>query len=500
MDLPVAESCAVPDAPAINHGDVPVRPAAESTEPLLPDGDLAHLRLFLIGIGGCGMSGLARMLQSHGATVAGSDGQANATTEALRVSGIPVCKDHESHALLDDADLVVASAAIPDEHPQLATARARGARIARYPALLGALMARRDGVAIAGTHGKSTTTAWLSYLLRESGVDPSFVVGATTPQLGGGSGVGEGTPFIAEACEYRESFLDLAPRRAIILNVDEDHLDYYRDLTEIQAAFARFVARLPSDGLLVLNGDDEKSAPLAASAPCRVTRVGLSINCDWRATKVRVVDGHYHCLVTHDRRPIGEIALGIPGEHNLHNALAVIAIAHDLGVKFDKIQAALGSFRGIGRRLEQRGVHQNVRVIDDYAHHPTEIKATLATTRATFRPRRLWCIFQPHQHSRTRFLLEDFARTLTAADEVLVPDIFFVRDSEREREAVAATDLVEQVSALGGSAAYLPAFKAIVDRLVDEVAPGDVVVTMGAGNIWKVADELVQRLREPVSD
>ncbi|MFQ5804903.1 MAG: UDP-N-acetylmuramate--L-alanine ligase [Phycisphaerae bacterium] len=450
----------------------------------------------MVGIGGSGMAGLAAVLLRRGARVSGSDHLASAALSRLAESGARVTTQQTAAAVPPETGLLVASAAIPEWHPELLEARRRGIPVIKYARLLGALMARQDGIAVSGTHGKSTTTAWLTFVLRQAGLDPSFVVGAEVEQLSGGSGVGDGPHFVAEACEYDRSFLNLRPRAAVILNIEEDHLDCYENLAAITRAFEQFAQLVPPDGLVVLNGQDPNCRALRDKLSASVETFGTEAQDTWRAADLNLCDGRYEFLVFRRGQPLGRVHLGIPGEHNVRNALAVSALASRAGVPWAGIRAALHEFQGAQRRLQVRSEMNGVTVVDDYAHHPTEIQMTLRAARQRFNPRRLWCVFQPHQHSRTRFLLADFARSFELADHIVVPRIYFVRDSERERQAVRATDLVEQVCAAGGHAVHIPDFGAIVETLVDNLRPGDLVITMGAGNIWKVADELVQRLRE----
>lgn len=462
--------------------------------------ELRGVRMHMIGIAGSGMCGLAAFLLRDGARVSGTDLRPCTELAQLAQQGADVCTDQSGAALPPDVEFVVRSAAIGDEHPEVREARRRGLPVIKYAEMLGALMARCDGIAISGTHGKSTTTAWLTFVLRQAGLDPSFVVGASVEQLGGGSGAGAGPHFIAEACEYDRSFLNLRPRRAAVLNIDEDHLDSYPNLGAIARAFAEFAGLVPADGLLVLNGDDPWCHEIAKTASARVQTCGFGRACDWRATAAAPLGGRYEFTVTCRERRMGRVALGIPGRHNISNALAVIALASDCGVGWEVVAAALAEFRGARRRLELRGEVNGVRVVDDYAHHPTEIQATLGAARERYAPRRLWCVFQPHQHSRTRFLLAQFAESFSLADHVVVPDIYFVRDSQRERDAVCAQDLVDRLTARGDRAEYLPAFADIVERIARAVQPGDVVLTMGAGDIWTVADGLLRRLRGNLPD
>jgi UDP-N-acetylmuramate--alanine ligase len=415
--------------------------------------------------------------------------------DRLEARGARITTAQNAESIPADAQLVVASAAIPPDHAELAEARRRGVETLKYAEMLGALMQCREGIAVSGAHGKSTTTAWLAYVLRRAGLDPSFVVGAECEQLGGGSGVGDGPHFLAEACEYDRSFLNLRPRSAAVLNIDEDHLDYYRDLDEIAEAFTEFAAGVPEGGRLVLNGDDPRCRAMIPNVAAGVETFGLGQKNTWRAAEPALDDGFQSFTAVHRDRPLGRVRLGIPGAHNVGNALAVIALARGCGVAWPVIADGLASFRGAKRRLEQRGHHGGVTIVDDYAHHPAEIRATLLAARERFAPQRLWCVFQPHQHSRTRFLLEDFAASFKSADRVIVPDIYFVRDTHDDRQAVCSADLVERIRGEGGHAEYVPRFEAIVEHLTAELAPGDLVITMGAGNIWKIADVLVQRLR-----
>lgn len=454
---------------------------------------LSTTGVHLIGIGGSGMAGLAEYLLRRGARVSGSDMVATLHMARLAEHGARITRQQDAPSIPDDVDVVVASAAIPPEHPEIVEARRRGIEIIKYAEMLGRVMAAADGIAISGTHGKSTTSAWLTYVLRQAGLDPSYVIGATVPQLGGGSGAGAGVHFVAEACEYDRSFLNLHAQRAAILNIEEDHLDYYKDIDDIRAAFATFAGQIAASGLLIMHHDVVRH-DVATSARCRVETYGETSAATWALSNVRCERGCYTADVHHDGQMYGRIQAGIPGRHNLDNALAVAALAHDCGVPWDRIQSAVASFKGANRRLELRGQVRGVTILDDYAHHPTEIRVTLEAARARYNPKRLWCVFQPHQHSRTRFLLCDFASAFGQADRVVVPRIYFVRDTERDRQAVCAGDLADAICGNGGSARFVPEFGAIVDLLTRELAPGDVVVTMGAGTIWKVADELVQRL------
>ena len=468
---------------------------APRMDDVLPQ-DLRNFPIHMVGIGGSGMCGLAALLLRRGACVSGTDGRDGEELRRLAAAGATVSTCQAAESVPRGVQMLVKSAAVRDDHPEIVEARRRGVCVVKYAELLGLLMAHcGEGIAISGTHGKSTTAAWLSYVLRRAGRDPSFVIGAGVRQLGGGSGVGDSPYFVAEACEYDRSFLNLRPRRAAILNIEEDHLDYYADINDITAAFREFAAGIPESGLLVTNADDPHCRAVADARNGRVQLFGRGAAAEWRAVDVTRENGTYAFVGCRGTERLGRVVLTIPGRHNVDNALAVIALAHDCGLSWDAIAPPLAEFCGAQRRLELRGEIGGVRIVDDYAHHPTEIRVTLLAARERYHPRELWCIFQPHQHSRTRFLMGHFAQSFSQADHVIVPDIYFVRDSQRDRELVCAADLVEQIRARGAAAEYLPDFGGIVERVAKDVQPGDVVMTMGAGNVWMVADELLARLR-----
>lgn len=456
--------------------------------------DFAGRHVHLIGVGGSGMSGLAAVLLRAGAHVSGTDPKPSELLERLAAQGASISTDQSAAALPAELDLIVASAAIADDHAELIEARRRGVEIIRYAEMLGLLMGERIGIAISGTHGKSTTTAWLTFVLKQAGLDPSFVVGASVDQLGGGSGVGDGPHFVAEACEFNRSFLNLRPRFAAILNVEADHLDFYPDLAEIQTAFTDFATLIPKDGLVVLNGCDPRCAAIARHLTRPVETFGFGETCDWQPRNLRVDGGYYTFDVWHRGRNLGPVSLGIAGRHNVLNALAVMALATRAGVEWPVLRDAIGGFHGVRRRLEKRGEVNGVIVVDDYGHHPTEIRATLQAARERFSPQRLWCVFQPHQYSRTRHLFEEFVHAFGHADHVILPEIFAARDTAEDKAAVSSERLAEQIRSGGRDAIHIPDFAAIIDHLAAEVRPGDVVITMGAGNIGKIADDLVQRL------
>jgi UDP-N-acetylmuramate--alanine ligase len=367
--------------------------------------------------------------------------------------------------------------------------------------MLGELMNCYEGIAISGTHGKSTTSGWLTYVLKEAGLEPNFIVGALVSQLGCSSSAADGEYFIAEACEYDRSFLNLKPKISCILNIEQDHLDYYKNEDEIVEAFCEFALGLRPQGVLIANGQDANAAKIIAdprfcdnekAVSCET--FGFDENCNFHVRNIALSDdGLYTFDVYHNDTLLGATRISIPGEHNILNALAVTAMAVNIGLEPKLVLELLPGFTGIDRRLMLKGQVGGITVLDDYAHHPTEIRASLQAIRQRYRPERIWCVFQPHQYSRTRFLLDDFAESFKLADITIVPEIYFVRDSLSAKKEINAEILVERIRANGSEALFIESFDAICDYLQSNLADGDVVVSMGAGDIWKVADEYIQR-------
>lgn len=472
----------------------------------------------MIGIGGCGMAGLARMIAARGARVQGSDKEASSTTDALIAEGIPVGFDQSREWLPDDCSLVVASAAIKPDHPQVRAAAARGLTVLTYAQALGRSMAGRTGVALAGTHGKSTTTAMLGAALVDAGLDPTVIVGATCGQLARGSlsttmtgpvgfrlgsdtipcGSRADAPglLVAEACEFNRSFHNFHPVVAAISSVEADHLDIYGSLDAVVEAFHQFARQVAPDGTLLIAHQGAHRKEVAAGLDCAVQTIGLDPEADWM---VAFDPAAREVRLSRHGKYMASWTMRLPGTHNAVNAATAAALAIILGADPPTIAASLGAFRGVDRRcqflgeriVEGDGTHGPVRVYDDYGHHPTEVEATLRALRQHERPEvrggRLICVFQPHQHSRTRHLLEEFAAAFASADIVIVPHIYFVRDSESERQTVSAADLVDRLRDRGVRAMHLYPFDAIIEQLDSVCRPGDLLVVMGAGPVWQVA-------------
>jgi UDP-N-acetylmuramate--alanine ligase len=454
-------------------------------------------KIHFVGAGGCGMSGLAEFVLMEGGQVSGSDMKSSAACDHLANIGAKIHIGHQAENLPMDVLEIVVSAAIKPENPEIVEAKRRGIPIRKYAQFLGSLMQLRQGIAVSGTHGKSTTTAMVSYALQHAGLDPSFVIGAEVEQLGGGSHVGAGPHLVVEACEFDRSFLNYKPHAAAILNIEEDHLDYYTGgLPEIRGAFADFAAGIVPGGLLVANGTDLGVREIADRNRGRidVQTFGISGDWDWHAENLEDHQGCFTFDVYGREALFTSVRLGLAGRHHVMNALATMALCQWAGAPLSAVAKALESFHGARRRMEVLGRAAGVTVVDDYAHHPTEISATLKAAKAHFNPKRLWVVFQPHQHSRTRFFLKDFALALAVADKIIVPDIYFVRDSEQERQAVSSQDLVAEVQNRGADAVYIKDFDSIRRYLVESLGSGDVLMVMGAGDIWRLAEPLLAEL------
>lgn len=489
--------------------------------------DVSGKHVYLIGIGGCGMSGLARMLRCRGAVVSGSDSTPSETTRALAAGGISVGFDQSRAWLPEDCDVVIASAAIKLDHSQAAEAHRRGLTFLSYAEALGQCMLGWTGLAVAGTHGKSTTTAMLGSALTDAGLDPTVIVGATSAQLEAGClapAAAEGAGFrlgatvvpagpmlgrpgllVVEACEFNRSFHNYRPLIGSISSVEADHLDVYGSLDAVVESFHEFAKLIPpaaDGGRLLIAHDGAHRREVTAGLECAVETIGYSPDADW----VVAYDQPTRTVtLTHDRRLVARWTMVVPGAHNAMNAATAMTLAVMSGADAAVVARSLSAFAGIDRRMQflgERGLPGGgaVRVYDDYGHHPTEVESTLRALREHERPEdrggRLICVFQPHQHSRTRHLLEEFANSFSQADVVIVPHIYFVRDSQEEKHKVTASDLVDRLRGRSIRAMHLYPFEAIIEQLENLARPGDLLVVMGAGPVWQVARGYLDRGEE----
>jgi UDP-N-acetylmuramate--alanine ligase len=459
----------------------------------------AGKRVHFIGIGGCGMAGLARVLLDAGALVTGSDPNFNEAAMELSRRGAKISRTQLGELLSREVDLVVRTAAVQDSNPEFLAARKLGLPHMKYAQLLGQVMQERFAIAISGTHGKTTTTSMTSLALLRCDADPSFVIGGTVPQLGGSSRSGAGDAFVVEACEYDRSFHNLHPTVCIITNIEADHLDCYKDLDDIIASFRHFASMVPADrGLILINGQDPNVAKAVEGLPARVERVSIRSATDHSPVEggdwVTVPTGPQngcHCGVVHYKgKPVATLQLSVPGAHNLYNATLALAACNAASVDLAQAAEALNAFGGVDRRMTHVGEYNGATIVDDYGHHPTEIAATLKALRERYRPERILCVFQPHQHSRTRTLLGEFATCFKDADLALIADIYAVRDSEEEKRLTSARTLVDRINEAGSRAIHVPTFPQMVEYLKRNARGGDLILTIGAGNVCDVAHEL----------
>jgi len=466
-------------------------------------GRIAGKRFHFIGAGGVGMSGLAGLILKNGGKVRGSDALGSSVVDKLCEAGADIRVGHRAGNVRTDTEAVVISAAVKEDNCELQAARKKGVRVYKYAEMAGMVSSRYECIAVAGTHGKSTTCGWVTYCMQQARVEPNFIIGAEVSQLGVSSGTGSSRYFVAEACEYDRSFLNFRPKIGCVLNIEADHLDYYKDEEEIEEAFGAFCGQIRRGGVLVGCGDDlrvlrimDRISGAGIRYGRRVLSFGFGHGCAVRAEDISLQKGYYWFTIVELGEQVGRVCISLPGRYNILNALAAYAILAEAGLERSRILELLGGFSGMERRLMYKGEAGGAVVIDDYAHHPTEIKCSLEGIRERYAPRRLWCVFQPHQYSRTRFLLDDFSESFKLADVTIVPEIYFVRDTERARREVNAEQLVERIKAKGSEALFIKSFSGICEYLKANVKSGDVVVTMGAGDVWKVADEYIQRFRE----
>jgi UDP-N-acetylmuramate--alanine ligase len=465
------------------------------SEPVPAVGELGAVHF--VGIGGAGMSGIARILLARGVAVSGSDRRETPTLLALRALGARVAVGHDP-AHLGDAGTVVVSTAIRADNPELVAARGRGLRVLPRAVALAAVMAARRSVAVAGTHGKTSTTSMLTVAVQACGADPSFAIGGDLNESGSNAHAGKGDVFVAEADESDRSFLLLSPFAAIVTNVEADHLDNYGDLAAVEEAFDRFLGTVDPDGFVVVCADDPGAARLrGVPTAARLRTYGTAEDADLRLTDLEVSPEGTSYTALLDGRELGRVRIRMPGEHMARNSAAALLAGLELGLPAARLVEGLGRFGGVHRRFELKGVVGGVRVYDDYAHHPTEVDAQLRAARAVAGDGRLVVAFQPHLYSRTREFAAGFGRALGLADEVVVMDVYGAR--EDPVPGVTGAMVAEAVPLPGSRVHFEPSWSATAPALADRVRPGDLVVTMGAGDVSMVGSEVLEvlRAREP---
>ncbi|HTK04891.1 MAG TPA: UDP-N-acetylmuramate--L-alanine ligase [Candidatus Eisenbacteria bacterium] len=459
-------------------------------------------RVHVIGAGGIGVSAVARLLRHEGKEVTGSDVARNETVDELIASGIPVTVGHKAENVPEGTDLVVYSGAVPPANPERAAAFQRGIRQLSYFEFIGEFSKERWTIAVSGTNGKSTTTAMLGLMLERGGLDPTVIVGSKVTSFPGKNlRLGESELFVIEACEHEANMLKLRPKMIVLTNIEEDHLDFYRDLGHIRDTFKEYVRALPADGKLVLNADDHVSFYELGPAVPFVT-YGMENPATYMAADLSVGNGRQMFRIVRDRdgkeETLGGFELGVPGKFNVMNALAAATAAIELGCPIEAVASTLREFTGIWRRFERAGERKGAVLISDYGHHPTAVRGTVEAARSFFPDRRIVLVFQPHQHNRTRKLFEEFVASFDGADVVVLPEIFDVAGRESDEDAlVSSRDLAEAARlrdadrGVTRDVLFGGGLGETLERLETLIAPNDLVLLVGAGDVYTLAKRLV---------
>ena len=450
------------------------------------------IHVYFIGIGGISMSGLAEILLEEGFTISGSDAKQSALTDSLAQKGATIYIGQKASNLSIRPALVVYTAAIREDNEEFKAAVDAGIPMLSRAELLGQIMDNYEkSIAVAGTHGKTTTTSMISQILLVAKADPTISVGGILEAIGGNIRVGGSEVFITEACEYTNSFLHFHPKYSIITSVEAEHLDFFKDIDDIRRSFHEFAGNTAHDGVLIINGQIAALDQITNNLSCSVTTYGLCENDDFYAKNITYNDhacGTYTLM--HKTEDLGTVSLSVPGRHNVSNSLAAIALCLNLGLPLDVIKKGLLQFGGTKRRFEYKGTKNGITVIDDYAHHPTEVAATLTAAR-NYPHGRIICVFQPHTYSRTKAFLSDFARVLSMADIVVLADIYAAR--EKNTIGISSKDLLAELQKNGQESYYFPSFDEIEKFLSEKCINNDLLITMGAGDVYLIGEHLLQQ-------
>ena len=449
------------------------------------------IHIHFIGIGGISMSGLAEILLEEGFTISGSDAKESPLTDKLASEGVQISYPQSAANITSGIDAVVYTAAIHEDNPEFAAAKNTGLPMLSRAELLGQIMDNyANSVAVAGTHGKTTTTYMLSQVLLAADSDPTISVGGILKAIHGNIRVGHSDVFLTEACEYTNSFLNFHPKYSLILNIEEDHLDFFKDLADIRHSFRRFAENTAEGGTIIINGAITDYEEIVKDLPVSVVTYGLTEACDYYPSDITFDEkGCATYTAMHQGRALTSVKLNIPGMHNVSNSLAVIAAALSLKIELSTITSGISQFTGTDRRFELKGMYKDgVTVIDDYAHHPTEIAATL-TAAQNYPHKRIICVFQPHTYTRTKAFLKDFAKALSLADVIVLADIYAAR--ETDTLGISSKNIEDDLKALGKEAYYFPSFDEIENFLQKKCMNGDLLITMGAGDVVKIGENLL---------
>lgn len=445
--------------------------------------------VYFCGIGGISMSGLAEILLSRGFKVSGSDMKASELTASLEAKGANISIGQRASNITNDIDLFVYTAAISKDNPEWVAMTELGISNLSRADLLGEIMRNFElPIAISGTHGKTTTTSMVSEILLGADTDPTLSVGGILDSIGGNIRIGHSKYFVTEACEYTNSFLSFFPKISIILNIEEDHMDFFKDIDDIRNSFTKFANLLPEDGTLIINGEIDKLDKVVADIKCPYITYGFSPEFDYYATDVTFDKKVCGTFTLHSKKGISKVTLSVPGNHNVSNAMAAIAWADTCGLDREQTLKSLAGFTGTKRRFEYKGTIGGVDIFDDYAHHPTEIKATLSTAMKR-EHKTLLVVFQPHTYTRTKAFLDDFAKALSTADRIILADIYAAR--EKNTIGITSADLQKKIKESGKECYYFPSFDEIENFILENCSQSDMLITMGAGDIDKIGNMLL---------
>jgi UDP-N-acetylmuramate--alanine ligase len=456
----------------------------------------------LIGIGGIGMSAIARLLLAQGNQISGSDLRRSEITDQLEHQGAKIIIGHKNNTVaIFSPDIVVYSAAISDYSPgyvELEAAQKMNIKTLRRAEMIKKLMLGKSGIAISGMHGKTTTTAMIANILIEAGLDPTILVGGIIGKIKSNARLGKGQYFVVEACEYDKTFLEFSYDRAVLTNIEKEHLEYFGNLDNIIKTFEQFIGKIPESGLLVACGDDDNVKKILDGAKSKVITYGFGEHNDVVIKEIQIGENKINFKLFSDKIKFSDNSFGlkIPGKHNILNATAAIIICHDLGIAEEKIRKELVQFSGIKRRIEIYDEIKGVLIMDDYAHHPTEISATLEALREFYQDRRFLVIFRPAQYSRNKALLTEYGKAFDKADQVLIPKTYEPAGRDKEDKSIDSKRIVEEIEKNGKKTEYLPEFPDVIDYLKKEAKPNDLIITMGLGPLYELTKEIVKALKE----
>jgi UDP-N-acetylmuramate--alanine ligase len=448
------------------------------------------MHIFFIGVGGISMSALAKICLNKGYKVSGSDSSHSQILDDLKEQGANVYVGHKKEHITDDVDMVVYTAAVKNDNEELMEAKEKNKLIINRAAFLGQIMREyENSIAVAGTHGKTTTTSMLSAIFEYSDLDPTILVGGNLSIIGGNVKIGNSQHFITEACEYVDSFLNFNPKVSIVLNIEADHLDYFSGIDEIKASFNKFGKLLPEDGFFIINGDDPNTSDVLYDIQATVLKYGQTEDNNVIIKDVVFNElGHGGFQLEYNGLYLGSFQLSVPGIHNVYNATSAIIASYVSGIDLELIRNNISLYKGVGRRFEYKGKYNDAMIIDDYAHHPTELKATLSAARRICKGK-LWCIFQPHTYTRTKSLLNEFSEAFYSADKVIITDIYAAR--EKDPGDIHSKDLADKIYQNSVDVMYMQTFEEIASFLCENIKENDLVITAGAGPIYQVAEIVV---------